>query len=82
MDDKGRKVLGRINGRVRDYDVDEQYAVIKNTIIAERQLAHQRGEVSTLRAYAQLFQGTDKARAHLFRVTRHGQTDGQRSGAR
>lgn len=35
MDDKGRAVLRRINGKVKDFDVDAEYAVIRNTIMAE-----------------------------------------------
>ena len=42
-----------------DYDVDEQYAIIKNTIIEERITAQNGGEVSTLKAYAQLFKRPD-----------------------
>ncbi|KAH7381064.1 general substrate transporter [Cadophora sp. MPI-SDFR-AT-0126] len=36
-DDRGKDSLRRINGSVEDYDVDSEYAVIKNTILEERQ---------------------------------------------
>lgn len=36
MDEKGRASLRRINGNVEGYDVDVEYSIIKNTILAER----------------------------------------------
>jgi hypothetical protein len=36
QDDKGRATLRRINGNIEGYDVDAEYAIVKNTILEER----------------------------------------------
>jgi SP family sugar:H+ symporter-like MFS transporter len=36
QDDRGKASLRRVNGNVEGYDVDAEYAIIKNTILEER----------------------------------------------
>ncbi|KAM9875955.1 hypothetical protein VD0002_g7282 [Verticillium dahliae] len=36
LDEKGRASLDRVNGRVPGYDVDAEYAIIKNSILEQR----------------------------------------------
>ncbi|KAM6511998.1 hypothetical protein FALCPG4_016986 [Fusarium falciforme] len=43
QDELGKKTLKRVNGRVQDYDVETEYAIIKNTILEERNLREENG---------------------------------------
>ncbi|KAI9151333.1 sugar transporter [Paramyrothecium foliicola] len=36
LDDKGKATLRRVNGKIEGYDVEVEYAIIKNTILEER----------------------------------------------
>lgn len=36
MDDKGKAALRRVNGGIAGYDVNAEYAIIKNTILQEQ----------------------------------------------
>ncbi|KAG4436677.1 hypothetical protein IFR05_007856 [Cadophora sp. M221] len=67
QDDEGRASLRRINGKVEGYDVDAEFAVIKNTVIRERQEAeelglHVKGWRPLLRSYMECFKGTNAVR--------------------
>lgn len=58
MDDKGREMLRKVNGNVEGYDIDAEYAVIRNTIIHEfeqDQATKERGWKNMLRSYAACF---------------------------
>jgi len=67
QDDRGKASLRRINGNVEGYDVDAEFAVIRNTIIRERQEAeelglHTKGRKALLRSYLECFKGTNAVR--------------------
>ena len=67
MDDRGRTTLRRINGNVPGYDVDIEYAIIKNTIIEQRRRRQELGEDSkgwkkVMLSYAECFKGVNAKR--------------------
>ncbi|OBU00900.1 hypothetical protein VE01_00842 [Pseudogymnoascus verrucosus] len=43
QDEKGKATLRRVNGNVEGYDVDAEYAIIKNTILHERAIDEEIG---------------------------------------
>jgi hypothetical protein len=43
QDEKGKASLRRINGNVEGYDIEVEYAIIKDTILEERRQAHALG---------------------------------------
>ncbi|KAK5172683.1 uncharacterized protein LTR77_002803 [Saxophila tyrrhenica] len=58
MDDRGKAMLRRVNGNVQGYDVDAEYAIIRNTIVHEfkrDEATRERGWKSTLRSYGTCF---------------------------
>ncbi|PVH79891.1 MFS general substrate transporter [Cadophora sp. DSE1049] len=66
QDDRGKASLRRINGNVEGYDIDNEYAVIKNTILEERQameaIGNKRGFRNVMRSYAECFKGSNAKR--------------------
>jgi len=67
QDEKGKASLRRINGNVKGYDVDVEFAVIKNTILEERRELNElglesRGFKHLLRSYLECFKGHNAAR--------------------
>ncbi|KAJ0419747.1 MFS general substrate transporter [Aspergillus carlsbadensis] len=44
QDERGIKTLARVNGGVEGYDVEAEYAIIKNTILEERQARQEFGQ--------------------------------------
>ncbi|KAL7916802.1 general substrate transporter [Trichoderma velutinum] len=66
-DEKGKASLRRIYGNVEGYDVEFEYAIIKNTILEERRRLHSLGLEDTglkqlVRSYVECFQGPNKWR--------------------
>lgn len=58
MDDKGRAALRKVNGKVEGYDVDAEYAIIRNTILHEfkrDETTQDQGWKSLLKSYATCF---------------------------
>lgn len=68
QDDRGRKTLQRVNGKVPGYDVDTEYAIIKNSIIEQRRRrdeldeGNSNGWKSLLQSYADCFKGVNAKR--------------------
>ncbi|PKS08420.1 hypothetical protein jhhlp_005131 [Lomentospora prolificans] len=44
MDEEGKKALKRINGNVSGYDLENECAIIKNTICEEREINRELGQ--------------------------------------
>ncbi|KAL7940835.1 general substrate transporter [Trichoderma barbatum] len=66
-DEKGKASLRRVYGNVEGYDVELEYAIIKNTILEERRRLHSLGLNDTglkhlVRSYVECFQGPNKWR--------------------
>jgi hypothetical protein len=66
-DEKGKASLRRIYGKVEGYDVEFEYAIIKNTILEERRRLHSLGLkdggwTQLVRSYVECFQGPNKWR--------------------
>lgn len=65
LDEKGKATLHRVHGGVTNYDVEVEYAIIRNTILEEQHLSD---EVSphnisrVLRSYLDCFRGPDLRR--------------------
>lgn len=58
MDNEGRAVLRKINGNVKGYDVEAEYAIIRNTVLHEfkqDEASQERGLKNVLRSYAACF---------------------------
>ncbi|KAL4878200.1 MFS general substrate transporter [Aspergillus karnatakaensis] len=68
LDDRGKKTLCRINGNVPGYDVDNEYAVIKNNILDQRRLRQDLGEdkevgwKQMLKSYVECLKGVNAKR--------------------
>ncbi|KAH7015923.1 general substrate transporter [Ilyonectria destructans] len=67
QDDLGRKTLRRVNGGVLDYDVEAEYAIVKNTILEERRMREEYGPDSKTftdiaRTYVACFKGSNARR--------------------
>jgi hypothetical protein len=67
QDEKGKASLRRINGNVEGYDIEVEYAIIKNTILEERREAHALGLDNhsfkqLLRSYGECFRGPNARR--------------------
>jgi hypothetical protein len=60
MDDKAKKVMVRTYGKVEGYDIDAEYAIIKNTLEEERSQNSYTNFRDVLKSYASLFKGSDK----------------------
>ncbi|PLB45132.1 MFS general substrate transporter [Aspergillus steynii IBT 23096] len=61
MDELGKKTLKRVNGSVKDYNLETEYAIIKNTIIEERHARIELGQAGLtwqelIRSYLECFQ--------------------------
>jgi hypothetical protein len=66
-DVKGKASLQRINGNVQGYNVEEEYSIIRNTILEERADlqalgVEQGGFKQLIRSYIQCFQGRNAVR--------------------
>lgn len=58
MDEQGKAALRRINGKVKGYDVDHEYAIIRNTIVHElksNEDGRSQGWKNVLKSYAMCF---------------------------
>jgi hypothetical protein len=67
QDEKGKASLRRINDNVEGYDIEVEYAIIKNTILEERRELHDLGLNNRsfrqlLRSYAECFKGPNARR--------------------
>ncbi|CAM1501511.1 Fc.00g034950.m01.CDS01 [Cosmosporella sp. VM-42] len=67
MDEDGKKTLRRVHGNVDGYDVELEYAIIKNTILEERRVRQELGEdelswKQLLKSYVKCFQGPNARR--------------------
>lgn len=62
QEEKAKAVLTRVYGKVKGYDVDNQYAIIKNTLQSESvgKESNYTSLGDVFRSYAQLFKGADK----------------------
>ncbi|KAK1138411.1 hypothetical protein N8T08_002627 [Aspergillus melleus] len=66
MDELGRKTLKRVNGFVKDYNLETEYAIIKNTIIEERHARMEHGQTGLtwpelIRSYLECFQRANQS---------------------
>jgi hypothetical protein len=66
-DEEGKASLRRINGNVANYDIEIEYAIIKNTILEERRELQDLGLVNNsfreiLHSYAECFKGPNARR--------------------
>jgi hypothetical protein len=68
MDERGKKTLARINGGVPGYDVETEYAVIKNNILDQRRIRQELGEDKSvgweqmLKSYVECLKGVNAKR--------------------
>ncbi|PSN71411.1 MFS general substrate transporter [Corynespora cassiicola Philippines] len=65
MDDQGKATLRRVNGRVEGYDVEVEYAIIKNTILEEKSRSAELEPQSVkgvIQSYLDCFRGPDLMR--------------------
>lgn len=67
QDEKGKAALRRVNGKVDGYDVEAEYAIIKNTILEEHRQRRELGLdhesfTQLLRSYLACFQGPNARR--------------------
>lgn len=67
QDDLGRKTLRRVNGSVPGYDVEGEYAIIKNIILEERAIRSELGVETNnwkdlIHSYVACFRGTNLKR--------------------
>ena len=62
LDEKGKAALRRVHGGVAGYDIEVEYAIIKNTILEEQHIAHEMNPKTlsgVLRSYLDCFKGPD-----------------------
>ncbi|KAF4980631.1 hypothetical protein FZEAL_3380 [Fusarium zealandicum] len=67
QDEQGKKTLGRVNGKVAGYDVDAEYAIIKNSILEQRRRENELGEThlgwrGLAKSYVNCFSGVNAKR--------------------
>ncbi|KAH6894644.1 general substrate transporter [Thelonectria olida] len=67
QDEQGKKTLHRVNGNVPGYDVEVEYAIMKNIILEQRQRRQEldgdgMGWRKVLRSYAECFKGANAKR--------------------
>lgn len=65
LDDKGKAALSRVHGGVVNYEIEVEYAIIKNTILEEQQRSYEmdpRTISGVLRSYLDCFRGPDLRR--------------------
>ncbi|RSM15147.1 hypothetical protein CDV31_005081 [Fusarium ambrosium] len=64
QDEQGKKTLRRVNGGVQDYDVETEYAIIKNTILEERNQREEHGQsfADIISTYLACFKGSNARR--------------------
>jgi hypothetical protein len=67
QDDRGKASLRRVNGKVEGYDVDAEYAIIKNTILEERKEldalgVNHKSTRQLLQSYIECFKGKNALR--------------------
>lgn len=65
LDDKGKAALRRVHGGVLNYDIEVEYAIIKNTILEEQQRSYEMNPKTlsgVLRSYLDCFRGPDLRR--------------------
>ncbi|KAH8897928.1 MFS general substrate transporter [Thozetella sp. PMI_491] len=65
LDEKGKETLRRVNGNVEGYDVETEYAIIRNTIMEERRQnshAQETGAKQVLMSYLECLQGVNAKR--------------------
>ncbi|RTE77765.1 hypothetical protein BHE90_007770 [Fusarium euwallaceae] len=64
QDEQGKKTLSRVNGGVQDYDVETEYAIIKNTILEERSQREENGQsfADIISTYLACFKGSNARR--------------------
>lgn len=65
LDDKGKAALHRVHGGVINYDVEVEYAIIKNTILEEQHVSNETEPQNlggVLRSYLDCFRGPDLRR--------------------
>lgn len=66
-DEKGKAILRRVNGNVEGYDLEEEYVIIKNTILEERREMEHLGLNNhdfkqLIRSYVECLRGTNARR--------------------
>lgn len=62
MDDKAKAALRRVNGGIPTYDVEAEYAIIKNTILEEQQISEETNPQNIggiVHSYIDCFRGPD-----------------------
>jgi MFS family permease len=67
FDEKGKAAMKRVNGGVPGYDVEMEYAVVKNIIMEERRFRHDSGQADhtwkqLLLSYVECFRGNNAVR--------------------
>ncbi|KAL2676510.1 hypothetical protein Neosp_010270 [[Neocosmospora] mangrovei] len=67
QDDNGKKTLKRVNGKVAGYDVDTEYAIIKNSILEQRKRKNELEETglgwkALVKSYVDCFRGVNAKR--------------------
>lgn len=65
LDEKGKATLRRVHGGVTNYDVEVEYAIVKNTILEEHHLSDETSPHNisgVLRSYLDCFRGPDLRR--------------------
>lgn len=65
LDEKGKATLRRVHGGVANYDVEVEYAIVKNTILEEQQLSDETSPHNisgVLHSYLDCFRGPDLRR--------------------
>ncbi|KAI8657187.1 MFS domain-containing protein [Fusarium keratoplasticum] len=67
QDDNGKKTLARVNGKVAGYDVDTEYAIIKNSILEQRKRKNELEETglgwkAVAKSYVDCFKGVNAKR--------------------
>lgn len=60
MDDKAKKVMQRAYGKIAGYDIDTEYAIIKNTLAEERSQTSFASTADVIRSYLEPFKGRNK----------------------
>ncbi|RSL48990.1 hypothetical protein CEP54_012648 [Fusarium duplospermum] len=67
QDENGKKTLARVNGKVAGYDVDTEYAIIKNSILEQRKRKNELEETdmgwkAVAKSYVDCFKGVNAKR--------------------
>ncbi|ORX39544.1 general substrate transporter [Kockovaella imperatae] len=62
QDEKAKKTMRRAYGKIENYDIDTEYAIIKNTLMEERAQNSYGTLQDVLKSYVAVFQGRNKWR--------------------